>query len=168
MTPRIDPAEYALGLLDGADLAEARRLEESDPAFAAEVRALGGVGARLSALEADEWDAAGPPPLRVDAATLSPAPTPAARPRESWIASLRDRLGSGLNVRPVFAAACAVVLLGIGVGAGLLAAGGDDQPHPPARWSRSTASAPAPRAPAAARPSRRSAASRSSRSTRAG
>ena len=56
MTPRIDPAEYALGLLDGADLAEARRLEERDPAFASEVRALVGVGARLTALEADEWE----------------------------------------------------------------------------------------------------------------
>lgn len=130
MTPRIDPAEYALGLLDGADLAEARRLEERDPAFASEVRALVGVGARLTALEADEWDAAGPPPLRVDAATLSTAQTPAARPRGSWIASLRERLGSGLSVRPVFAAACAVVLLGIGVGAGLLAAGGDGAAAP--------------------------------------
>jgi len=130
MTPRIDPAEYALGLLDGADLAEARRLEERDPAFAAEVRALVGVGARLTALEGDEWDAAGPPPLRVGAATLSPAHTPAARPRGSWIASLRERLGSGLNVRPDFAAVCAVVLLGIGVGAGLLAAGGDGAAAP--------------------------------------
>ena len=73
---------------------------------------------------------AGPPPLRVDAATLSPPHTPAARPRYSWIASLRDRLGSGLNVRPVFAAACAVVLLGIGVGAGLLAAGGGNPAAP--------------------------------------
>ncbi len=121
MTSRIDPAEYALGLLVGADLTEARRLEASDPAFAAEVRALTGVGARLNALEAGEWDQAGPPPLRVDAATLSPN-TSAARQRGSWIASLRDRLGSGFNIRPAFAAACAVVLLGIGVGAGLLAA----------------------------------------------
>ena len=51
MTPRIDPAEYALGLLEGSHLAEAQRLEASDPAFAAEVRALVGVGARLTALE---------------------------------------------------------------------------------------------------------------------
>ena len=130
MAPRIDPAEYALGLLAGADLVEARRLEASDPAFAADVRALTGVRARLNALEADEWDAAGPPPLRVAAATLSPARAAAAGPRGAWIASLVDRLGSGFNVRPAFAAACAVVLLGIGVGAGLIAAGGDGTPSP--------------------------------------
>ena len=125
MTPRIEPAEYALGLLEGADLAEARRLEASDPAFAAEVRALTNVGARLTALEADGWDQAGPPPLRVDT-TRTPAPAPPAQPRRSGTASLRERLGSGVRIRPAFAAACAVVLLGIGVGAGLLVAGGDE------------------------------------------
>ena len=30
-------AEYALGVLDGEELAEARRLQSSDPAFAAEI-----------------------------------------------------------------------------------------------------------------------------------
>ena len=130
MTSRIDPVEYALGLLEGSDLAEARRLEASDPAFAAEVRALSAVGARLSALEADEWDAAGPPPLRVDTAMPESAPARATRSRRSWTSGLRERLGSGLSVRPVFAAACAVVLLGIGVGAGLLAAGGDGAAAP--------------------------------------
>jgi len=129
MTPRIDPAEYALGLLDGADLAEARRLEASDPAFAAEVRALTAVGARLDALEADEWDQAGPPPLRVD---TTPVPAPATAARRSWASGLRERLGSGLTIRPALAAACAVVLLGIGVGAGLLVAGGDDGGSAPA------------------------------------
>ena len=130
MTSRIDPAEYALGLLDGVDLAEARRLEASDPAFAAEVRALSAVGARLSTLEADEWNGAGPPPLRVDTATPNLGPTRVTRSRRSWTSSLRERLGSGLSVRPVFAAACAVVLLGIGVGVGLLAAGGDGAAAP--------------------------------------
>ena len=130
MTSRIDPAEYALGLLEGSDLAEARRLEASDPAFAAEVRALSAVAARLSTLEADEWDAAGPPPLLVNTATPGSAPARATRPRRPWTSGLRERLGSGLSVRPAFAAACAVVLLGIGVGAGLLAAGGDDAAAP--------------------------------------
>jgi anti-sigma-K factor RskA len=130
VTSRIDPAEYALGLLDGSDLAEARRLEEHDPVFAAETRALARVGTRLSTLDPDEWSAAGPPPLRLGAATVAPPQTPAARPRESWIDSLRDRLGSGLNIRPAFAAACAAVLLGIGVAAGLLAAGGDNTAAP--------------------------------------
>ncbi len=121
MSRRIDPAEYALGLLEGADLAEARRLEATDPDFAGEVRALAGVTDRLSALEAAEWDAAGPPPLRVD--TTTPPALPA---RPSWRARLGERLGGGVRVRPAFALACAVVLLGIGVGAGLLVAGGDD------------------------------------------
>jgi anti-sigma-K factor RskA len=125
MTRRIDPAEYALGLLEGEDLAEARRLEASDPAFAGEVRALAGVGAQLSALEADEWDQAGPPPLRVDT-----APAPATRP--SWAARMRERGRSGLRVRPALAAGFAVVLLALGVGAGLLVAGGDDGAPAPA------------------------------------
>ena len=129
MTPRIDPAEYALGLLDGTDLAEARRLEASDPAFAAEVRALSGVGARLNALGADEWDQAGPPPLRVDTA---PAAVSGAQPRRSLRSRLHERLGSTFSVRPAFAVACAALLLGIGVGAGLLAAGGDDGGPAPA------------------------------------
>ena len=127
MSARIDPAEYALGLLEGADLEEARRREASDPAFAAEVRALTAVSGRLGALGPEEWDAAGPPPLLVDTAGATSAPARDAKPRRrAWATSLRDRLGSGLTIRPAFAAACAVVLLGIGVGAGLLASGGND------------------------------------------
>ena len=121
----IDPAEYALGLLDGADLAEARRREAEDPAFASEVRALAQVGTRLDALEADEWDAAGPPPLRLDVA----APQ-AGAPRRSWLAGLGERLGAALTVRPAIALACAALLLGVGVGAGLLVAGDDDAAGP--------------------------------------
>lgn len=124
MTP-IDPAEYALGLLEGEDLAEARRLEAQDPAFAAEVRALTQVGARLDALEADEWDAAGPPPLRLDVA----APQ-AAAPRRSRRAGFGERITSVLTARPALAIACAALLVGLGVGAGLLVAGGDDGAAP--------------------------------------
>ena len=122
MRARIDPADYALGLLDGPDLAEARRLEAEDPAFAVEVRALARVGARLDALQADEWDAAGPPPLRLDVATAHQA---APAPRRSWLAGIGDRLGSALTLRPGIALACAALLIGVGVGAGLLASGGD-------------------------------------------
>ncbi len=118
---QIDPAEYVLGMLDGADLAEARRLEAQDPVFAAEVRALAQVGTRLDALEADEWDTAGPPPLRLDVA----APQ-AAAPRRSWLAGLGERLGGALTARPAIALACAALLVGLGVGAGVLVAGGDD------------------------------------------
>ncbi len=64
MTWSIDPAHYALGLLDGCDLARARQLKERNLAFAAESRALAAVSARLSTLDADEWDGAAPPPLR--------------------------------------------------------------------------------------------------------
>ncbi len=84
---QIDPAEYALGLLDGADLAQARRLEAEDPAFAAEVRSFARVGTRLDALEADEWDAVGPPPLRLDVAAPQAAPR-----RRSWLAGIGDRV----------------------------------------------------------------------------
>ncbi len=121
MRTHIDPAEYALGLLDGADLAAARRLETEDPAFAAEVRALARVGTRLDALQTDEWDAVGPPPLRLDVA--APA---AAAPRRSWLAGLGERIGSALTARPAIALACAALLVGAGVGAGLLASGGED------------------------------------------
>ncbi len=118
MSARIDPAEYVLGMLEGEELQEARRLEAQDQAFAAEVRALGRVGARLDALEADEWNSAPAiPPV--------PAPKPAPEVRgRSW----RERLGSSFTVRPVIALACAALLLGVGVGAGLLVAGGDDGP----------------------------------------
>lgn len=121
----IDPAEYALGLLEGPELAEARRREAQDPAFAAEVRALAQVGTRLDALEADEWDAAGPPPLRVDVAM----PVPAA-PRRSWLAGLGERLGAAVSARPALVLGCVALVLGLGVGAGLLVAGGDGDGAP--------------------------------------
>ncbi len=80
----VDPAAYVLGLLEGEDLREARRLETESPEFAAEVRALAQVGVRLDALEVDEWDAVGPPPLRLDVA----APQTKPRPRRSWLAGV--------------------------------------------------------------------------------
>lgn len=122
---RVDPADYALGLLEGEDLIEARRLEAEDPAFAAEVRSFAQVGARLDALEADEWDAVGPPPLRLDVA--APQATVARRSRTAGIAAwLRATLGA----RPAVALACAALVVGIGLGAALLAGGGDDAAGP--------------------------------------
>lgn len=123
----VDPADYVLGMLEGDDLREARRLEAEDPAFAAEVRALSAVGSRLDALQADEWDAVGPPPLRVDVAA---GPERVREPRRSLTAGLRERLGAAVSVRPAVALACALLLVGIGAGAGLLAAG--DEGAPPA------------------------------------
>ena len=125
----VDPAAYVLGLLEGEDLREARRLETESPEFAAEVRSLAQVGVRLDALEVDEWDAVGPPPLRLDIA----APQTRPRPRRSWLAGVGDRLGSALTVRPAIALACAALVLGVGVGAGILVAGDDASPQPDAQ-----------------------------------
>lgn len=120
MTHHVDPAAYVLGLLDGDELREARRLEAEDPAFAAEVRTLAKVGTRLDALEADEWDAVGPPPLRLDVAA------PQTARRHSWLADLGARIGAAVTARPAVALACAALVVGVGVGAGMLATGGDD------------------------------------------
>lgn len=120
----VDPADYVLGLLEGAELREARRLEAEDPSFGAEVRALAQVGMRLDALEVDEWDAAGPPPLRLDVAAPQ---APASRPRRSRLAAFGDRLGSAFTLRPGVALACAALLVGVGAGAGILASGSDDE-----------------------------------------
>jgi anti-sigma-K factor RskA len=120
MSGRIDPAEYVLGLLTPEQEAEARRLEHEDPAFAAELRALHAAGRRLDALEADEWDAAGPPPLRLE--DIAPRPE---RP------SLRERVtrplrGRSFGVRPAVALACSLLLVGLGVFAGTRLAGDED------------------------------------------
>lgn len=90
MNSGIDPAEHALGLLDGCNLAKARQLEDRDPAFAAHARVLAAIGARLSTLDRDESDAADAADLRVGAATLAPPQTPV-QPRASWMTSLHDR-----------------------------------------------------------------------------
>jgi anti-sigma-K factor RskA len=130
MSTRIDPAEYALGLLTPDQEREARRLEREDPGFAAELRALRGVEARLTQLGTDEWDAAGPPPLRLDAITASPG-APAAAPlreRESlWSRLARPFREGSFGIRPGLALAASVLLVGLGVIGGLVL-GGDDQP----------------------------------------
>lgn len=121
MTGRIDPAEYVLGLLTPEQEAEARRLEREDPAFASELRALRGASHRLDALEVDEWDAAGPPPLRLD--TILPGPQVPVRP-SPW-RRFMDRLGAP-GLRPAVALACSVVLVGLGVLGGVLVTRSDD------------------------------------------
>lgn len=129
MSGRIDPAEYVLGLLTPEQEAEARRLEREDPAFASELRALRGASARLDALEVDEWDAAGPPPLRMDA--IEPGPVAAARP--SAFRRLVASLGAP-GMRPAVALACSVLLVGLGVLGGVLVTrdGGDGGSAPTA------------------------------------
>ena len=57
------------------------------------------------------------------------APQAAPR-RRSWLAGLGERIGSALTARPAVALACAALLVGLGVGAGLLVAGGDDAAAP--------------------------------------
>lgn len=128
MSGRIDPAEYVLGLLTPEQEAEARRLEREDPAFASELRALHGASQRLDALEVDEWDAAGPPPLRMDA--IVPGPVVPARP--SLLQRLLRPLREGApGVRPAMALGATVLLVGLGVLGGTRL-GGDDSGDGPA------------------------------------
>jgi anti-sigma-K factor RskA len=126
MSTRIDPAEYVLGLLTDDEEREARRLERQDPAFAAELRALRGVEARFADLGADEWDASGPPPLRIDAIVAPDQPV-AVRAREPFWSRLTRPLREGsFGIRPGLALAASVLLVGVGVVGGVLVTGGDE------------------------------------------
>jgi anti-sigma-K factor RskA len=126
MSTRIDPAEYVLGLLTDDEEREARRLEREDPSFAAELRSLRGVELRLADLGPDEWDAAGPPPLRIDA-IVAPERRASAPAREPlWSRLTRPLREGSFGIRPGLALAASVLLVGLGVVGGLLVAGGDD------------------------------------------
>ncbi len=124
MSGRIDPAAYVAGLLAPTEAEQARRHEREDPRFAAEVRELRAVAARLDALDADAWEPEPPPPLRVEA--IVPAARTARRPR------LRELLGAPtLRLRPGLALAASLLLVGLGVAGGLLLGGGSGEPAAP-------------------------------------
>lgn len=132
MRRRPDPAEYVLGTLAPGDLERGRRLEREDAAFAADVRALRAVIARLEPLEADEWNPAEPPALELEAVVpgAAPASSTPRRERRAWLGGLVRRLpGGSLALSPALAATAAVLLVAGGVlGGVLLSSDGDDAP----------------------------------------
>ena len=89
---------------------------EADPARVAEAERLRPVVTRLESLDRDEWD-----PPEAPALALPRAPEPH---REPMPAPPRRR--RMLSLRPVVAAGLAVLLLAVGVGAGLLLDGRDE------------------------------------------
>ena len=87
---------------------------ESDPARVAEAERLRPIVTRLASLEREQWD-----PPEAPALALPRAPEPRREPRP---APRRRRM---LSLTPRLAAGLAVLLLAIGVGAGLLINGRD-------------------------------------------
>jgi anti-sigma-K factor RskA len=104
MNAREHLSDYLLGELDAGDRARFEQALRQDPGLSAEVERLRPVVARLDALDPAAWELPGavPPP---------PAVTAPARTRW-WQRSLA--------LRPLPAAALAVVLLALGIAAGVL------------------------------------------------
>jgi hypothetical protein len=90
-----EPTAYLLGELSGEETAAFERAMAADPALRAEVERLRPVVTRLHRLPPAAWEPAQPPPL------TPPEPAP---PRRRLV------------LRPVVAAACALVLVAAGVG----------------------------------------------------
>ena len=110
-------SDYLLGELDGAERMRFEAELARDPALAAEVARLRPVVTRLESLDAAAWDPPAAPALPPLAANVADVAAPAARP--AW-------WRRALVLRPLAATALAVVLLALGVGAGLLLGGGAD------------------------------------------
>lgn len=111
-----DATDYLLGEMEPDRVAAFEAALAEDAALRAEVDALRPVVTRLEHLPAEGWDAAAPPPLRLPGL---PEPEPTA-PRRS----------RRLVLRPVVAGLCAVALLAVGTGLGVLL---DRDPDPPTR-----------------------------------
>jgi len=110
--------DYLLGELDDAERRTFEAELARDPALAAEVERLRPIVSRLESLDAAGWD----PPAAPALATLPrelPEPPAPARDRPAW-------WRRALVLRPLAAGALALVLLALGVGAGLLLGDGDD------------------------------------------
>ena len=95
-----DSSAYLLGELDSAEAAAFERAMETDAKLRAEVERLRPVVTRLERLPAETWEGPEPPPPAL------PAAHSARRPRR-------------LILRPLVAAACAIVLLAAGIGLGV-------------------------------------------------
>ena len=110
--------DYLLGELDAAERKAFEAELARDPALAAEVERLRPIVSRLESLDAAGWD----PPEAPALATLPrelPEPPAPARDRPAW-------WRRALVLRPLAAGTLALVLLALGVGAGLLLGDGDD------------------------------------------
>ena len=110
--------DYLLGELDDAERRAFEAELARDPALAAEVERLRPIVSRLESLDAAGWD----PPAAPALATLPrelPEPPAPARDRPAW-------WRRALVLRPLAAGTLALVLLALGVGAGLLLGDGDD------------------------------------------
>ena len=112
-----DPTAYLLGELGPAETEAFERAMAADATLRDEVERLRPVVTRLERLPADAWQGPTPPPLALpvgaDDATRGEATPPRHRRR--------------LVLRPLVAAACAVVLLAAGAGLGFLL---DREPSP--------------------------------------
>ncbi len=109
-TPRVTPADVALGVVSDEQRREAERLMRDDPAFRAEVDRLRQAGATLATLPPTPDDA--PPTLDLDAALR-------ARPaRTSRWPRLRPRRALGRGPITALAVSAAVLLFGAGMLAG--------------------------------------------------
>ena len=116
-----DPSAYLLGELDPAQTAAFERALAADPKLREEVERLRPVVTRLERMPADAWEGPEPPPL-----TLPGSPGEA----EPGRAVRRRGTSRRLVLRPLVAAACAVVLLAAGAGLGFLL---DREPSPSAQ-----------------------------------
>lgn len=123
MSHHDDLSSYLLGELRPVERERFERALAADPALAREVDRLAPVVARLEGLDERAWTPAEAPPLRIGEGERRP------------------RRGRVLVLRPLVAAATAVALLVLGVGAGLLL-GGDRDGRAPASRLRAAALEP--------------------------
>jgi anti-sigma-K factor RskA len=102
-----EPVDYLLGELDPLQAAAFERAMASDAALRDEVERLRPVVTRLERLPAEAWEDVEPPPLALPEVETAGAARAQRRPRR-------------LVLRPLVAAAAAVVLLAAGAGLGFL------------------------------------------------
>jgi len=140
-----DPTAYLLGELDPAEITEFERAMAADAALRDEVDRLRPVVTRLQRMPADAWESPEPPPLALPGeAAVARDETAGARgetagargedagPRHGraagrGAAGRRRTRPRRVVLRPLVAAACAVVLLAAGAGLGFLL---DREPSP--------------------------------------
>jgi anti-sigma-K factor RskA len=118
-------AGYLLGELPPDERAAFEAELESDAALRTEVERLAPVVSRLEAMEPAAWEPLpAPPPLALPPAAEPAEPALEPEPERERGAAWWRR---SLTLRPLPAAALAVVLLALGIAAGILAGGGADE-----------------------------------------